>query len=134
MNELFSLFSALHSWHTVNSKFNFASSQQKVKLPNRFYNHFLLINNEIKSKSAIFRTVFVIFSGKTGSGLLDFCCFTIRALASFSFLEHLFRYLLVPKVVPSAFALVLFALITSEIFQLTHRYRYQFVGEVMTDM
>ena len=31
-------------------------------------------------------------------------------------------------------ALVLFSLITSEIFQLTHRYRYQFVGEVMTDM
>ena len=31
-------------------------------------------------------------------------------------------------------ALVLFSLITTEIFQLTHRYRYQFVGEVMTDM
>ena len=31
-------------------------------------------------------------------------------------------------------ALVLFSLITSEIFPLTYRYRYQFVGEVMTDM
>ena len=31
-------------------------------------------------------------------------------------------------------AFVLFSLITSEIFQLTHRYRYQFVGEVMMDM
>ena len=31
-------------------------------------------------------------------------------------------------------ALVLFSLITSEIFQLAHRYRYQFVGEVMTDI
>ena len=30
-------------------------------------------------------------------------------------------------------ALALFSLITSEIFQLTHRYRYQFVGEIMTD-
>ena len=30
--------------------------------------------------------------------------------------------------------IVLFSLITSEIFQLTHRYMYQFVGEVMTDM
>ena len=30
-------------------------------------------------------------------------------------------------------ALVLFSLITSEIFQVTHRYRYQFVREVMTD-
>ena len=28
----------------------------------------------------------------------------------------------------------LFSLITSEIFQLTHRYRYQFVEEVMADM
>ena len=31
-------------------------------------------------------------------------------------------------------ALVLFSWITSEIFQLIHRYRYQFVGQVMTDM
>ena len=31
-------------------------------------------------------------------------------------------------------AFVVFSLVTSEIFQLTHRYRYQFVGEVMTDM
>ena len=31
-------------------------------------------------------------------------------------------------------ALVLFSLITSEIFQLPHQYRYQFVGDVMTDM
>ena len=31
-------------------------------------------------------------------------------------------------------ALVLFSLITSEIFELTHRYRPQFVVEVMTDM
>ena len=31
-------------------------------------------------------------------------------------------------------AFVLFSLITLDIFQLTHRYRYQFVGEVMTDM
>ena len=30
--------------------------------------------------------------------------------------------------------LLLFSLITSEIFQLIYRYRYQFVGEVMTDM
>ena len=30
-------------------------------------------------------------------------------------------------------ALALFSLITSEIFQVTHRYRYQFVREVMTD-
>ena len=29
---------------------------------------------------------------------------------------------------------VLFSLITSEMFKLTHRYGYQFVGEVMTDM
>ena len=28
----------------------------------------------------------------------------------------------------------MFSLMTSEIFQLTHRYRYQFAGEVMTDM
>ena len=31
-------------------------------------------------------------------------------------------------------ALKLFLLITSKIFQLTHRYRYQFVREVMADM
>ena len=31
-------------------------------------------------------------------------------------------------------ALVLFSLITSEIFQLTDRYKYQFVGEVMGDI
>ena len=31
-------------------------------------------------------------------------------------------------------ALKLFSLITSEIFQLTHRYRYQFVREIMADM
>ena len=31
-------------------------------------------------------------------------------------------------------ALVLFLFITSEIFQLTHQYRYQFVGEVRTDI
>ena len=31
-------------------------------------------------------------------------------------------------------ALVLFSLITSEIFQVTHRYKCQFVGEIMTDM
>ena len=40
------------------------------------------------------RIVFVIFSGKTGSGLSDFCCFTTGALASFSFFEHRFRFLL----------------------------------------
>ena len=38
------------------------------------------------------------------------------------------------KVVQVINALVLFSLITSEIFQLTHRYRYQSVGEVMVDM
>ena len=31
-------------------------------------------------------------------------------------------------------ALLLFSLVTSEIFQLTHRYRYQFVEEFMTGM
>ena len=31
-------------------------------------------------------------------------------------------------------ALVMFSLITSETFQLAHRYRYQLAGEAMTDM
>ena len=38
------------------------------------------------------------------------------------------------KVVPIIKCTCTVSLITSEIFQLTHRYRYQFVGKVMTDI
>ena len=44
------------------------------------------------------------------------------------------KYLTKLKSSKSLNALELFSFITSEGFQLTHRYRYQFVGEVMADM
>ena len=66
---------------------------------------------------------------------LQIFCFQLRKLKTFP------QYFLFPlkanlelKSSQKLNALVLFSLITSEIFQLTHRYRYQVVGEVMTDV
>ena len=99
-NELFILFSALHSWDTINSKFGWLTSStlhlvNKCGVAEQILQPLISILIMKSNQSRRFSgSVFVIFSGKTGSGLSDFCCFTTRTLASFSFLEHRFRFLL----------------------------------------
>ena len=57
-----------------------------------------------------------------------------KGLANNEYIITTVNYCAVLKSSKQLNALELFSLITSKIFQLTHRYRYQFVGDVMADM
>ena len=60
---------------------------------------------------------------------------TFQELSNFYHFTTITLFYVMTKVVPIIkCTCLLFSLITSEIFQITHQYRYQFVGEFMTDM